>query len=639
MPAVPTPVRSLGSRRDDGCVVLRSTELNYVDGGEQAVLEMINRAKDVSSTGDELLCAAQGWAQTYHVHPARANVLRALALPPQARVLEIGCGCGAITRYLGEVCATVDALEPMAARAAAARARTRDLAGVEVFVGELADVPAEPSYDVVVVIGVLEYIAGGAADRAPYLDFLRAIRDRLAPGGSLVLAIENKLGAKYLAGAPEDHSDRVFDSLEDYPVGAPARTFTRRALLDLAADAGLHPHAYGAFPDYKLTRAVMGELPAAARSLYYRLPQFPSPDWVRPRPVLADERRLVRTLTEAGLELETANSLLMIAGRDGESMLWPDELCAAFYSSGRRSRFSARTLVTRAGDSVRFERSPLTDEGSRPGDRFHIAGSTHDFVAGQDLLEYIAEHRDADIGALLTQWRELLDDGAQSTPDIVPHNLVLTAGGALVAIDVEIVGDIPLQQVVRRGLLWMAHHLAVLSPAGRWPDEVRTVRDLALLLGALAGVDGDWVAVAVAEELTIQLEVQRGPLDAMDAEAWRDRLAAVFRNDLDRSLTTLPLGDRLPDQLRELADRASADRAVAAARIATLEAERDLAHEHEQLWRSRFFELNGAFVVRVLNRYRRDVERLLPRESRRRRAFDWICGRRNRDSATTVDGQ
>ena len=54
---------------------------------------------------------------------SRANAVRALTLPTQSRVLEIGAGCGAITRYLGETFEQVDALEPMLARARVARSQ------------------------------------------------------------------------------------------------------------------------------------------------------------------------------------------------------------------------------------------------------------------------------------------------------------------------------------------------------------------------------------------------------------------------------------------------------------------------------------------------------------------------------------
>ncbi len=177
-----------------------------------------------------------------------------LRAPADSNVLEVGAGCGPITRYLGETGAQIDALEPVLPRARVARERTRDLGNVEVFCGNFEDVPPDPVYDLVIVVGVLEYVGGGEAEPEPYLGFLRECRTRLRPGGCLVLAIENKLGVKYLTGTGEDHSGRIFHSVEDYPRLGPARTFSSTALLDMMTACDFSPRLFGVFPDYKTGR-------------------------------------------------------------------------------------------------------------------------------------------------------------------------------------------------------------------------------------------------------------------------------------------------------------------------------------------------------------------------------------------------
>jgi hypothetical protein len=494
----------------------------------------------------------------------------------------------------------VDALEPVPARAAAARARTSDLDNVEVFVGELSDVPAQPAYDVVVVIGVLEYVASGGRHRQPYLDFLRGINERLVDGGTLVLAIENRLGVKYLAGAPEDHSDRPFDSLEGYPKGTPARTFSRRELTALFEESGLQPQFYSAFPDYKMTRVVLGDLPEAARSLYHRIPQFPSPDWVTPRSPLVDERSYWRTLVEAGLEGETGNSFVVLAAKGAAAPVWRAGVGAVFYSTGRRARLSAETEVRVAGDSVRFVRIPLTGEGPRPGDRFRVVGSDHPYESGDDLLQYIVEHRSADLAELMKQWLALIPDDAASSPDVVPHNLVIAPDGRLRSIDVELLGEISREQIVRRGVFWMAHHLAGVSPAERWPD-VATIRELAVRLGPLAGLpeDGSWVDEAMAEELEVQLEVQNGPRLGMDDAAWRAWFAELMQHDIDRQLIDLPLGVRLPARAEQLARDLAAERTTNFTERSRLQAELEEARREADEWHRNFDEVMNSRTMRA----------------------------------------
>ena len=182
---------------------LRDAGISYRDGAEQRLLDIVEASTDRSSTSDELHWAATDWPTTYSLSRSRPNILRGLDIPATAKVLEIGCGCGPLTRYLGETCARVDAVEPVEARAAVARARTADLPSVEVFVGTVEDIPADPIYDVVVVVGVLEYVGSGSADASPYVEFLRQCQERLVDGGALILAIDNALGVKYLAGVAQ----------------------------------------------------------------------------------------------------------------------------------------------------------------------------------------------------------------------------------------------------------------------------------------------------------------------------------------------------------------------------------------------------------------------------------------------------
>ncbi|WP_324274288.1 class I SAM-dependent methyltransferase [Blastococcus brunescens] len=309
-----TPLRELDVRTVDGCRVLSSPDLGYADGAEQRLYDIVQAASDLSSSSLELAEAATDWGTTYSLVPTRANVVRGLDLPPDAKVLEIGCGCGPITRYLGEQCAVVDSVEPMPARARVARARSRDLTSVEVFVGTLDDVPAVPTYDVVMVIGVLEYVGLGVLDADPYLTFLRQCHAVLKDGGTLVVAIENPLGVKYISGAVEDHTNRPFDSLEGYALQSPARTFPRQVLQGLLADSGFASEVLAAFPDYKLPRAVMNDtMFRASEQLAEGLPRFPSPDYLVPRLNLADEGLTWSTLVASGVAEHFANSFIALA--------------------------------------------------------------------------------------------------------------------------------------------------------------------------------------------------------------------------------------------------------------------------------------------------------------------------------------
>jgi SAM-dependent methyltransferase len=544
-----TPLRQSGTRRENGWVLLRDHGTVYRDGAEPRLLEIIESATDITASSDELLSWANDWPTRAHLDPGRANVLRALDLPGNARVLEIGAGCGAITRYLGETCAIVDAVEPVIERAAIARSRTRDLPGVEVFVGDIGDVPDVPSYDLVFLVGVLEYIGDGSPDPAPYLAFLRSAASRLAPGGSLVLAIENKLGVKYLAGSPEDHTNRIFDSIEGYPYPGAARTFSRAELTALLHEAGLAGRFRGVFPDYKITRVVLGEFPESARSLLYRIPVFPSPDWQSKRPRLADERSLWRQLVEAGLDADFPNSFLVVAtaaeveletGSADPADLWPDGQAAVFFSIGRKAEYSARTAIQVTDRGIEFRR----DFGSQPGRTL-----VEPHVPGRDLLDLLADPA-IDLTGLLEQWTAAL--GPELAPlDLVPHNLVVDDTGQVHPIDLELDTFRPADQVLRRGIYWLAQRGAARTTPERWPD-METVGDVARLLGSLVGLTGDWLSLALQEEARVQAQFGAGRPAGLSELDWIAALEKNLGADLARRLADLPLGRRLPQAVDEI---------------------------------------------------------------------------------------
>ncbi len=364
--AGPTPLRALELPIADGYRTLSDSDLNWADGGEDGIARILTGARDLSSTSDELAAHRETWVERYHFAPERGNVVRGLDLDG-AVVLEIGAGCGGVTRCLGERARVVDALEATPSRARCAALRTRDLPGVEVFCGDLEAVPVEATYDLVVVIGVLEHVGGGGDDEER-IAFLRGAAQLLRPGGSIVCAIENRLGVKYLAGAPEDHAGLPFEGLEGYPHNGPYRTFARRELELLFQSAGLQTRMLHAFPDYKMPRVVFSDalLESDARSLAWNLPRFPSRDSPGPRGRLAAEGPLWRGIVDAGLGGECANSFIVIGSHDPVDV-WPQDRLAVYWASDRAAAFMTHSTVERQADGqILVRRSPLIPGYEQP---------------------------------------------------------------------------------------------------------------------------------------------------------------------------------------------------------------------------------------------------------------------------------
>ena len=92
------------------------------------------------------------------------------------------------------------------------------------MVGNLNDMSFDQPFDYVVVNGVLEYAMSFTKGDTPYETFLENMGQYLNEAGKILIAIENKLGLKYFAGAPEDHTDLHFFGINRYPGNHTVRT-------------------------------------------------------------------------------------------------------------------------------------------------------------------------------------------------------------------------------------------------------------------------------------------------------------------------------------------------------------------------------------------------------------------------------
>lgn len=293
------------------------------DAAESAIIALLRstsrRGADVPI---DVECGASDWPSRYHLGRARANLLRHLDFSGLA-VLELGAGMGGVSRWIGEQAARLLAVEGSARRAEALALRLEGLNQASVEVATIATLPPRGPFDVVCLVGVLEYAALYPIDDGdPWQATLNAALAQLSPDGVLLLAIENALGAKYLAGCGEDHLGTLFDGLLGYPVAPGPRTFSRRELAARLARAGLGHQLWSfPFPDYKLPLAVLDARfveawPEAAADIACAQPWE---DYAQARAELLPDYLLCRELARAGLLADFANSFLVLASRRPDS--------------------------------------------------------------------------------------------------------------------------------------------------------------------------------------------------------------------------------------------------------------------------------------------------------------------------------
>lgn len=313
------------------------------------LLEVISQAADRSSGSDDLAKGITDARSRTHLSRLRGNLLLPLRVPEGARVLDVGCQTGALTRVLAEQGARVTGLEADSGLAAAAAARTQGLSNCEIVRGTLAEYIEEghsAEFDLVLVSGF------AAPSDQEAVELLAALRLLLVDRGVACIATSNQVGLKYLLGYPEDGRGLPWVGIDGYRSRHDgARTWSRTALQSILQRSGfveqewLYP-----FPDHVLPttiahHAIYGS--SAGKTALRQFVRSPVKPLGGDTMLTADGISAFQTMLDAGMGPDTANSFLVLAGAEGSRpghWLQPGRL---WLSSGERARelMDRRALV------------------------------------------------------------------------------------------------------------------------------------------------------------------------------------------------------------------------------------------------------------------------------------------------------
>ncbi len=404
-------------------ITVLDTTVNYADHAEDRILEVLEKAVDRSSTSDELAESITDWPTRYHFSRLRSGLVDPLNIQPGMRILDVGCGSGAITRRLGEYGAQVVGLEGSLDRARAAHVRCEDLDSVEIICGALEAFEDEHGFDLVLIVGVLEYAASFNSEPDPFRAFLKRAQSFCRPDGALALAIENQMGLKYLLGWPEDHLGQAWTSLEGYPDRPGVRTFSRQTLAELMSDCGMTAQRwFFPFPDYKLPSVILDESVFdmdQSTDLVDQLVRNPVRDYAHGPLLKAQPRSTFREFLDAGLGPDISNSFLVVGGvREENINQATDPNGVAWILGGERLRSWMRTQIV-ATDSDGFKitseaRIPVKGSGRKRGWLSHSPDRNGDFRLGrtleQDIFKCVHQSDWEGLVLQLKRWLQILED-------------------------------------------------------------------------------------------------------------------------------------------------------------------------------------------------------------------------------------
>jgi GT2 family glycosyltransferase/2-polyprenyl-3-methyl-5-hydroxy-6-metoxy-1,4-benzoquinol methylase len=425
---------------------------NYSDGDatEERIHRIVAAAADKSVYSKELIAQINDWPSEYHFSPRRSNLIRLLDVRPQHRVLELGCGCGAITKALAETGCRVDAIEGSPRRAGVAAARVREHERARVHHSNFQDVAMEPVHDLVTLIGVLEYSPVYLDADDPFVACLQIAMSALKPGGTLLVAIENRMGLKYFAGISEDHFNQPYYGIEGRYGRKETTTYGRNGLERKLRAAGFGGVSfYFPFPDYKLPEVVIAERALQHSGLRADdlLQGMEHRDYAGPGKASFNLDMALQSLHEEGLLGDMSNSFLVLATRQGPSPLVAPSLLAQKYTDIRRPGLNVVTSFIEDDRGIEVVKTPI-GTSPQPSMAVEHVFTSERYQSGRNLhtlLKRAAVARRVDeVRALLRRWAGILQEAADADGelpgnwmDAIPSNLIVHEDGSAGLIDRE----------------------------------------------------------------------------------------------------------------------------------------------------------------------------------------------------------
>ena len=304
------------------------------------------------------------WPFLYHLSDIRQNIVRHLNFRGDEKVLEIGSGCGAISPALAAHAGSLTCVDLSKRRSMINAARNQNASNMKIIVGNYETVePHLPcDYDVITLIGVFEYGGYYISGDHPYETFLNSVLKHLAPHGTLVIAIENRLGFKYFAGYREDHNGQFFSGIEGYEPDSRIRTFSHKEWLNLFSKCGVsHYRFYYPYPDYKFPMYLFSDERLPENHELYAAPQ----NYDKTRLSLFDNNKVLASLNDNDLFPIVSNSFLIEITKEEKN----SPLQYVKYSNERAPEYAVSTsiLSDETGKTVIKRGKPAHIEAMKKG--------------------------------------------------------------------------------------------------------------------------------------------------------------------------------------------------------------------------------------------------------------------------------
>ena len=353
--------------------LMQPSDFKYSDGkrSENYLNDALDGTNDLSTHSEELEKHIRDWPTQYHLSHQRSQLISGFNFDNNSDVLEIGAGCGAISRYLGETFKHVISIEGDSNRAIIASKRTKDLESVSILCAPFQEIEFKKKFDLIFCIGVLEYSGKYNSSPKPYEETIKYFSKLLKEDGMLFLAIENQFGLKYFLGSNEDHICKKQQGLEGYHFNNnEIKTFGKNELRKLLEKEFSFINYYYPYPDYKLPDCIISDDFINSGQADELVMGIQSIDHCDRKNLIKNEIPIVAEINKNDSLAFFSNSFITIASNSAISPSIFNQQ-AIYYSANRRRQF--RTYTRIIGDSVNtFQSVKKNTHPSRHNDDYFL---------------------------------------------------------------------------------------------------------------------------------------------------------------------------------------------------------------------------------------------------------------------------
>jgi len=363
-------------------------EFQYSDGlnAEKNIFDTLSKVSDKSIFSEELRNSIIDWPSEYHFSFDRHNLLRHFQFKNTDRILELGCGCGALTRQLGETGASVYAVEGSYLRANCARLRCEELDNVKIFVGNFSNIEFINEFNYVLMIGVLEYSPKYFDGKNPLSQCISIVKKALKNDGKYILAIENRLGLKYFSGLGEDHIGKAYVGIQDLYKPKSVITLGKGEITKLLHENGFRSIEFQyPFPDYKIPKLILMENAFGSEKFSPSeiICRLNSRDYSNKTSPKFSEKLVWPVLEANNLIQDLSNSFLITCGFN--SIKNNSNVLAVFYTTDRRLEYNTKTEFVEIEESnIKVNKAKLVDNNIQNETLVQILG-TDSYYSGSNL--------------------------------------------------------------------------------------------------------------------------------------------------------------------------------------------------------------------------------------------------------------